>query len=131
MDLVNITAFGIKYKSYILIKDLKDLEMYYEKYRKPQISRACDSMRDYHIFSVLGDLGKNIGKIRTGYNQYPYGVLALADLAGQVFSNQLRNILDGKKLGINLKGGYFPLPDDAIIEKIHPKENTPFKAKTL
>ena len=134
MKLVNIKAFNDLYKGYILIENLKDLESYYKKYRKPQVHRACDDIMDRENFSSnLAAWGEIIVKIKTGdsYANKGTSINAIANLVGTAYSHQIEYLLKGKKLAINIKGGYFPIPDDAIIEDYYKPEHRIFKRSSL
>ncbi len=134
MDIVNIKAFNVNYKGHILIESLQDLEDYYEDYRKPQASRSCDSLKDRRMNSRLADLGTSIVWIKTGVSpsnvQNGFTIRTIANLLGEVYTGQLKYLLDGKRIAINLKGGYFPIPDDAVIKRVQ-SNNKVLKGKFL
>jgi len=127
--LVNIEAFGIKYESYILIEDFKDLETYYEKFRKRQIYDANDDLRNSCHKTLLANFAFHTFKMKTGESDNIRSIRFLIDVIGSVYVDQLKLVLDGKKLAINMKGGYFPLPKDAIIQNTEIQYNKNFKSK--
>ncbi len=125
LKIVNIQAFGIKYESYILIEDINDLNFYYEKYKKRQISNAISELKNsnYLISSLAG-----ISYTCSGNENRFKAIGYLAKLSGDIYKEQLKIILNGKKLAINFSGGYFALPKDCTIEKIKPQSHKIFKS---
>lgn len=131
--LVNIQAFGITYEGYILIESFEDLEDYYERFRKRQVFNANDELREYPLRSLrlyLSNHAYHTFKVKFGYENQFHSIKYLAELTGQVFGHQLEHILNGKRLAINLMGGYFPLPNDATIEDVQTKDSI-FKPKQI
>jgi len=131
MELVDIKAFDITYKSYILIKSLNDLHLYYEKYRKPQVFRANDYLKNEEVNSQLGNFGQLLCSIKIGSTDTYKSIRVLANIIGDTYKDQLKYILEGKKLAVNLNGGYFPLPNNAIIKLTKIKDDKIFKQKNL
>lgn len=112
MKLVNIHANNLYYEGYILIETINDLDSYYEKFRNTQID----------------NMNKQIVRECSGITA---GIRLLANNVVSLYETQLNIILTGKKLAINLKGGYFALSNDAIIEEVNVNNNTIFKSKFL
>jgi len=131
MKLVNIQAFGINYENYILIENIKDLNLYYKKYRKSQIFNATKELTENKANLGLSDFAYYDFHLKTGiYDNYG-SIRNLANICGSVYKNQLKLVLDGKKLGVNFKGGYFPLPNNAIIKRVKIKTHRIFKSKFI
>jgi len=126
---VNIQYDNMFYEGYLLIETLADLNKYTFDFRMPQYKRAKESLSvASKMNSRLGEVAAHIFKITTNQDIDLGGVLVLSDLMGSVWETQARMILDGKKLAVNSKGGYFPLAKKAVIEEIKKEEHNVFKA---
>lgn len=115
----NIKAFGISYENYLLVENINDLHSYYENFRKRQIFNATDDLRNNKNRLKLAGFAETDFLIRYGYKHNIKAIRLFADTIGSVYKDQLKFLLDGKKIAINLIGGYFPLPDDFSVEEIN------------
>jgi len=120
---------GIKYENYILVETLKDLNEYYEMFRKPQVYRAFDGTRDPRQETVLSSFMKHDALVKYGTEAMAVG--NFIRLLGNVYQDQMRNILDGNILALNYIGGYFPIrkKDQYKIETVIPKAHKILKPK--
>lgn len=119
---VNIYTNGLHYDGYILIESFEDLETYNE-FRKKQASNAMDNLS--HRSTTQKSKLAGYAEMFTIPQHF------IIQTIGNVYRDQLKRVLNGHKLGINLNGGYFPIPKDALIEDIIQTENKIFKPKTL
>lgn len=116
IGLSNIKAFGIEYKQYFVLESIDDLQEYYEIFRKPQVHASLDNLRNNTIKTALAS-----------YSTNPLGFIITT--TETVYESQLKMILQGKKVAVNQLGGYFALPNDAIIKHIVIKKQKLFKSK--
>lgn len=121
MKLVNINVHNLKYENYILIENINDLNEYYDTYRKRQIYNACDNLRENKYGFNLASVGISLHLIKNktrDYRHKDYGcaIRQLAEIFGQVYTDQIEFLLKGYRLAINLIGGYMPLSNDDNIK---------------
>jgi len=109
-------------------KTLPDLNEYYENFRKPQVYRAFDGTRDKPE-TRLSNFMKHDALVKYGTEAMAVG--NFIRLLGNVYQDQMRNILDGNILVLNYIGGYFPLrpKDQYKIEQVIPKTHKVLKPK--
>jgi len=129
IKLVNIEMNGIKYENYILIENIHDLNEYYEEFRKPQVYRAFDGVRNPREETRLSNFMISDSKVKYGTEAMAIG--NFIRLLGNVYTDQLRNLLDGNLLVLNYIGGYFPIrkKDQYKIEPVIPKAHKILKPK--
>jgi hypothetical protein len=113
-----------------LVEDVKDLDVYYEKFRKRQIFNANDDLRKQSLSLKLSNFAESDFFVRYGFHNNIKAIRLFADTIGNVYKDQLNSLLNGKRLAINLIGGYFPLPEDSIIHEIGKHHNI-LKPKTI
>ena len=118
MKLANIKCFGMDYHGYYLIENLNDLFEYEDSIWKAKTIEAAkdiihSSKRSFigHCNTILGNTAHGLSKV-TGQG----GLYILTDLMGKTSANRFIAVSFGKKLAINHNGGYFPIPDNAVIK---------------
>jgi hypothetical protein len=130
---VNIEDHGVNHEARILIESVEDLTIYYEKFRKRQIFDATDELRKKGGCGKLRLAGFADADffIKCGYRDDIKAIRLFANTIGEVYKSQLKCILDGKRIAVNLIGGYFPLSKDAKITEIDSTTHPVFKPKSL
>ena len=120
MKIGNITINGLKYRNYILISNIEEYKEYFQilnnKFKVSESEIKNNKTWVGHGHSVItGITGVFCGMIENKNERQPM-LDHLAILHGKIVSDQLKIILDGYKLAINDKGGYFPIKQNEQFE---------------
>ena len=122
MKRANITCLDHTYQSCILIEDMNDLQEYIETFVNGKAKEQAKKLID-----------RSLIKVRRGYVPHPDdrvidicetlslhtgkgSIKILSELIGGRNTDMIKFVARGKKLAVNFMGGYFPIPDDAIVE---------------
>ena len=124
MKRATIECWNMQYQNYILIEDMNDIQEYIEN----QTGRKVEVMKKL--------IERTKTKVEKGYVNHPDDLLVarmedlshiigggsvwnFANTTGQKEAAMIIYVAKGKKLAVNHVGGYFPIPEDAMIKSIN------------
>jgi hypothetical protein len=113
---MNFKGHVMKYNDYYLINNLEEYKYYLEELNNKFIVSESEikTLNTFigHGHSLLtGIAGTLGGGMKNNIDEREPMLAALKVLQGTVICNQLKNLIDGYKLAINKKGGYFMIKD--------------------
>jgi len=120
MKRANIQCFDNNYTGYILIEDEDDMVEYDQTLMKENVFTTVDDLVESSTRGFMGHCNTRLGNVvHTIAGIKGQGELrVLNSLVESVVVKRYEYLSKGIKLAISNNGGYFPIPKDAIIEKL-------------
>jgi len=118
MKRANIQAFDLEYTNMILIETMEDLYEYFETIATTRVKEAAQDILETaktggHNTTRVGGFAQDMSR-----HTNQGAIHVLCDLVGRAQASQIMKVAQGIKIAVNPSGGYFPIPEDSVVEII-------------